>query len=217
LLAGKVTKQHPLYAYMRRAGATERELGAFETTPCRVDTVGINYYVTSERFLDSRVALYPPHLIGGNARQRYMDVEAVRVCADGLVGPATILASAHARYRRPVVVSEAHLACSPGQQAAWLWYVWKAAQAARDNGADVRAVTVWALLGAFGWDRLVTAGAGNYEAGAFDVRHGEPAATPLVEFITRMVDAESLEVEPGWWTQQDRLTHPPFESQVRAA
>ncbi|MET0791371.1 MAG: family 1 glycosylhydrolase, partial [Polyangiaceae bacterium] len=191
LLAGKVTRNHPLYRYLRNSGASDSELGALESEPCPVDVIGINYYVTSERFLDERVGLYRAHQIGGNHRQLYADVEAVRICAEGLVGPAPILEAAHARYQRPVVVTEAHLACSPEQQAAWLSYIWAATLRARERGADVRAVTVWALLGAFGWDRLVTDAPGTYEPGAFALVNGEPVETEFGAFVRRIASGES--------------------------
>ncbi|MES1177226.1 MAG: family 1 glycosylhydrolase [Myxococcales bacterium] len=217
LLAGKVNLQHPLYPYLRKAGASDRELGRLETEPCPADLIGINYYVTSERFLDQRVDLYADHQIGGNGRQPYADVEAVRVCADGLIGPAAILESVHERYQGPVVITEAHLACSPGQQAAWLSYIWRAALQARERGVDVRGVTVWALLGAFGWDRLVTEARGSYEPGAFDVGCGRAVETDLGRFVRRIASGEHPPTEAGWWSQPERLLYPAVESQFRAA
>jgi len=217
LLAGKVTPQHPLYRYLRKSGASDAELGQLETEPCPVDVIGINYYVTSERFLDERVHLYPRHLIGGNGRQPYADVEAVRVCADGLVGLAAILQSVHERYARPVAITEAHLASSPGQQAAWLSYIWRAALQARERGVYVRGVTVWALLGAFGWDRLVTEGPGTYEPGAFAIVEGGTVETELGAFVRRIANGEQPTTELGWWSQPERLLYPAFECQIRAA
>ena len=133
LLAGKVSRKHPLYGYLLRAGASASELGFFLEHPCPPDIVGINYYVTSERFIDNRLHLYPPSMVGGNHRHRYVDVEAVRVCAEGLLGPAVTLHAAHERYGRPIVVTEAHIGCSVAQQASWLSYVWAAALEARQR------------------------------------------------------------------------------------
>ena len=217
LLAGKVSRHHPLYGYLRRAGASERELGAFETAPCPADIIGINYYVTSERFLDSRVESYPEHMRGGNAEHAYVDVEAVRVCSEGLVGPSAILEAAHLRYQRPLVVTEAHIAANPAQQGAWLSYVWDAAERARERGADVRAVTVWALLGAFGWDRLVTEGAGNYEPGALEVKGGVAVRSEFADHVERMARGEGGQFEAGWWTLPARILHAPFKARSRAA
>jgi len=217
LLSGKVSRKHPLHGYLLSAGATESELGFFLEQPCPPDIVGINYYVTSERFLDDRLHLYPPALIGGNHYERYVDVEAVRVCEDGLIGPAAILNAAHQRYRRPVVVSEAHLGCSVAQQASWLAYVWRSALEARRSGADVRAVTAWALLGAYGWDRLVTQAGGRYEPGALSVVDGVPQRTALATFLEQLARGELPETERGWWTVAERLAYEPHRSSSRPA
>ncbi len=217
LLAGRVTSQHPLFRYLVRAGASPRELGYFSEHPCPADIVGVNYYVTSERFLDSRVELYPRSLVGGNGRQAYADVEAVRVCAEGLLGPTKILVAAHERYHRPVVITEAHLGCHAAQQMSWLSFVWRAALAARDQGADVRAVTAWALLGALGWDQLVTDERGAYEAGAFDLSRGAPQETALAPFIRGLARGELHDTESGWWTQPSRLAYAAHCAPSRAA
>jgi dTDP-4-dehydrorhamnose reductase len=217
LLSGSVSKRHPLYRYLIEAGATSRELAYFEEHPCPADVIGINYYVTSERFLDSRVELYPSEMIGGNGRQAYVDVEAVRVCADGLVGIEAILGEAYRRYRRPVVVTEAHIGCTHAQQASWLSYVWNSALRAREDGADVKAVTAWALLGAYGWDRLVTAAGGTYEAGAFRVVEDAIEPTEFASFIQQLAKGELPDTEPGWWTRPERLLYPAYERASRAA
>ncbi len=217
LLSGDVTPKHPLYGYLLRAGATESELGFFLDRPCPPDIVGMNYYVTSERFIDSRLHLYPPSMVGGNHAHRYVDVEAVRVCSDGLLGPAAILQAVHQRYHRPIVVTEAHMGCSVEQQASWLAYVWRSALEARDRGADVRAVTAWALLGAFGWERLVVEEGGLYEPGAFSVTNGNPEPTLLADFLKQLADGQLSDTEPGWWSTTERLSYEPHHSPSRAA
>ena len=79
LLAGRVTAHHPLWAYLRHHGATEAELMAFVEAPCPADIIGINAYVTSERFLDHRLRRYPAELRSGNGREAYADIDAERV------------------------------------------------------------------------------------------------------------------------------------------
>ncbi len=81
----------------------------------------------------------------------------------------------------------------------------------------MRAVTVWALLGAFGWDRLVTEGTGKYEPGAFQVVDGAAVQTEFGDFVRRLARSESSQLEPGWWTLPARLVHAPYESPSRAA
>lgn len=217
LLAGRVDSEHPLFGYLLYAGASRRELDFFLAHPCRPDLVGLNYYVTSERFLDGRVELYPPEIVGGNGRDAYADVEAVRVCSEGLIGPTPLLLEASERYRCPVAITEAHLGCESSQQIRWLEYVWNAALAARDLGADVRAVTVWALFGAYGWDKLATQGPCSYEAGTFDLSTGVPRETPLADFVRMLARGELQETEAGWWELAERLLYEPHEPESQAA
>ena len=114
-------------------------------------------------------------------------------------------------------MTEAHLGCTPNQQASWLAYAWNSALEARRGGADVRAITAWALLGAHGWDRLVTKEGGSYEAGAFSVQNGVLQSTPLADFIKRLASGDLTATERGWWTMPDRLLHAPTRSRtVRA-
>ena len=107
LLCGRVDRGHPLYSYLRRDGGLgEAELAAFAERPCPPDLVGINYYLTSDRFLDHRLGRYPPGCHGGNGWQRYADVEAVRVGEVGIAGHRAILEETWERYAIPVAITE---------------------------------------------------------------------------------------------------------------
>src|SRR5581483_5463745 len=56
LLCGAVCLHHPLWEWLiGRCGATPRELLWFADNPCPPDLIGVNHYVTSERFLDERL------------------------------------------------------------------------------------------------------------------------------------------------------------------
>ena len=207
LLYGRVDQRHALYGYLRSSGASEAELARFREKPCVPDVLGFNYYVTGERFLDERTERYPVHVHGGNGRHRYADVEAVRVCQRGLLGPAPLLIEAYARYRTKVAITEAHLGGPADEQARWFSYMWHAAQTARDAGVPVQAVTAWALFGSYGWDRLVTAGASSYESGAFQVVGDELAETPYAGFLRAVGQGASTVVDGGWWRSSDRLLY----------
>ncbi|HEX2208869.1 MAG TPA: SDR family oxidoreductase [Longimicrobium sp.] len=213
LLCGRVDADHPLWPDLLRWGATERELAWFRDNATPPDVIGINHYVTSERFLDTRVRRYPPRQRGGNAYQRYADVEAVRVRRGGLCGPRALLAEAWRRYGLTLAVTEVHLDCTREEQLRWLAEVWDAAESLAARGADVRAVTVWALLGSFNWDSLLTRDDGHYEAGAFDLRAPEPRPTALAAMARRLATGEGephpvLDVR-GWWHRPERLHYPP--------
>jgi hypothetical protein len=77
LLCGLVDEQHPMFTYMLSRGISAREILWFQENPCPPDVLGINYYVTSDRFLDHRIDEYPPDRV--SAEGAFVDIEAVRV------------------------------------------------------------------------------------------------------------------------------------------
>jgi dTDP-4-dehydrorhamnose reductase len=212
LLSGRLRPASALWRWLRTCGIDERELAWFVENPCPPDVLGVNHYLSSERFLDERVDRYPVDARGGNGRVEYADVLAARVLEEGPGGPAEILRAAWSRYGRPLAVTEAHNGCTREEQLRWLLEVWRSAELVREEGADVRAVTVWSLLGAYGWDRLAT-GEGRYEPGAYDLRGGRPRATALVRLARALADGRSYDHPaadgPGWWRRPDRLWYPP--------
>jgi len=213
LLCGRVTHAHPMWYHLRRFGLAERELASLAERPCPPDLLGLNHYLTSERFIDERLERYPEHTHGGNGRHTYADVEAVRVCTEGPAGPRALLGEAWERYGIPLAVTEAHLGCTREQQLRWLAEVWGAAESLRGGGADVRAVTAWSLLGAYDWECLLTEDRGIYESGVFDVRAGHPRPTALASMVRALAargahDHPALE-GPGWWKHPSRLLYPP--------
>jgi dTDP-4-dehydrorhamnose reductase len=211
LLLGKVDAGHPMWDFCRWCGVTERELAWFLANRTRLDLIGINYYITSERFLDSRLSLYPAWAHGGNDRVQYADVETVRARPEGIVGVATLLREAWDRYGLPVSVTEAHLGCTREEQLRWIVEIWTAAQRQKALGVDVRAVTAWALLGIFDWDSLVTCQAGHYEPGCFDLRSRTPRPTAISSLLKQLSAGKLPEHpvlrSPGWWRRPSRLLY----------
>ncbi|MGZ8371178.1 MAG: hypothetical protein ACXWVH_09010, partial [Caulobacteraceae bacterium] len=106
LLTGRVTRDHPFWPRLKRFGVTDR-IKRINEAPCPPDIIGVNHYLTSERFLDHRTDRYPRHRIGGNRFVRYADVEAVRVLNPGPVGLQGVMQQAWERYRLPMAVTEA--------------------------------------------------------------------------------------------------------------
>ncbi|HEV2911750.1 MAG TPA: family 1 glycosylhydrolase [Pyrinomonadaceae bacterium] len=213
LLLGRVKRGHPMWRYLRRIGVLQSELDWFVDNTCPPDVIGINHYLTSERFLDERLGRYPACSHGGNGRDAYADVEAVRVRAEGTAGPRALIEEAWERYGLAVAVTEAHLGCTREEQLRWLKEVWEAAHDARRNGVDVRAVTAWSLLGAYDWDSLVTRAAGHYEPGVFDLRASSPRPTALAHMLRDLGHGRehkhAVLDAPGWWRRLDRLHYPP--------
>lgn len=213
LLCGLVGRQHPLWNDLRQAGVGEGELRGFVEDGCRIDVLGVNYYVTSDRFLDDRLEGYPAALHGGDGARRYVDVESVRVAGAGLEGHAGVLTAAWLRYHCPMAITEVHLGCTPDEQLRWLAEAWNGARAARARGVDVRAITAWSLLGSFGWERLVVDDAGAYEPGLFDLRGGGPRPTLVAHAVRALAHGCSFEhpalETPGWWRRPTRVLYPP--------
>jgi dTDP-4-dehydrorhamnose reductase len=212
LLSGRVQPGHPLWRFLRDHGASESELMEFVEAPCPPDIVGINAYITSERFLDHRLDRYPAELHGGNGRDRYVDVEAVRVRGRHIGGFQARLREVHARYGGAIAITEAHLGCSREEQLRWLLEAWNAAVQGRREGIDVRAVTAWSAFGASDWASLVTRNDGQYEPGLWDTRSSPPRPTALAglagELARGVEPSHPLLAVPGWWKRDGRLAYP---------
>jgi dTDP-4-dehydrorhamnose reductase len=208
LLCGRVTVDHPLRCYLLEAGVGAGELDWFCEEPCAPDMVGVNHYVTSDRFLDECCELYPSHATGSNGKDRYADVEAVRAVPGFDPGWYSVLAEAWERYSLPLALSEVHLGCTREEQLRWFAEAWSAAERARACGRDVRAVTAWALFGSFNWNSLLTRDADHYEPGAFDVRTSEPRPTALAAVLRSVATTGSpshpIIEAPGWWRRPRR-------------
>jgi dTDP-4-dehydrorhamnose reductase len=219
LLCGRVVRDHAMWAYLCANGITESELMWFADHPLPPDIIGLNYYATSDRFIDDRLDLYPPSAPGDKA---YVDAEAVRTKGCGQVGHAGHLRDAWHRYALPVAFTEVHVGCTREEQLRWLRDAWNATAEARRDGIDARAVTVWALFGSVDWDTLVTRSQGHYESGAFDVRGNECRPTALARAIKELAAGASIThpaaAGDGWWTctQRDAPAIRTFERQIRA-
>ena len=107
------------------------------------------------------------------------------------------------RYGRPVAVTECHIWSSREQQMRWLVDTWRDASALRREGYDVRAVTIWALLGTFDWDRLVVEEGTHYESGVYDVRGGRARETALGAIARQLATGRepmhAVISGPRWW------------------
>ncbi|TFW29548.1 family 1 glycosylhydrolase [Massilia horti] len=213
LLCGKVDPEHTLWDYLTGTGIDAAEFLWFRDNPCPPDIIGANYYVTSERWLDHRPQRYPANRRGTAGDRPCADIEASRALATPTPGIGPLLQEAWDRYRLPLAVTEAHIDATREDQLRWLREIWEAARRARDNGADVRAVTVWSLLGSFDWNCLVTQCHGYYEPGPFDVRSPAPRPTALAKMM-RELSAGSALSHPalhgqGWWRRPGRFLCPP--------
>ena len=221
LLSGRVERDHPLFTYLQAAGISDAEILWFRDHPCPPEVIGINYYLTSDRYLEHRTGLYP-HLShsGQEFGLSYLDLDAVRCRTDGIGGFGALLREAWERYGIATAITEVHLGSGVEDRVRWVVEAWQEAEAARAAGVECVAVTFWALLGSFYWNTLVTSvERGFYEPGVFDVSSGVPQRTALADVIAQLArgaapDHPAAAVE-GWWRHPSRIKHPEFPGEVR--
>lgn len=215
LLCGRVDEQHPFWREIGQHGLVDR-LKAILDDPCPPDVVGVNHYITSERFLDERLERYPPHTHGANHWANYADVEAVRVLQDGPLGFEPLLRQTWERYGRTLAVTECHLGCSREEQLRWFRDCWQAVTDLRADDVHVEAVTAWSLLGAYDWSCLLTEDRNCYEPGVYDLRSGYPRPTALVPMLTTLAGGgqptNPAATGEGWWRRDQRLAYPPVQA-----
>jgi dTDP-4-dehydrorhamnose reductase len=210
LLAGRIDPKHSMHKLLLGAGIGWEEIEAFAEGEAKPDILGINHYLTSERFLDHRLHLYPEHFQGGNGRESYADAEAVRVKRlEDETGVGPRLREAWDRYRIPIAITEVHHGCHRDEQLRWFVEVWNTAHQLREEGVDLRAVTIWSLFGNVDWRFLLTQKKGLYDTGAFDARGEAPRPTVIAKAAKALARGEKFDHpaldSPGWWRRAPRL------------
>jgi dTDP-4-dehydrorhamnose reductase len=211
LIAGKVSPSHPFWKYLIDAGIEARDLAFLIRQGIEPDIMGVNYYITSERFLDENISIYPKSSHGGNAFQQYADVEAIRVSLPAQTSPKRLITEAWERYGWTIALTEVHLHCTREEQMRWLYDMWNTALELREENVPVIAVTAWALFGSFGWNNLLKEKGGQYENGAFIIRNNRPEPTALLKLIEALLTGQEgrhpvLEIS-GWWHSQERILY----------
>ncbi|MEP6726104.1 MAG: family 1 glycosylhydrolase [Bacteroidota bacterium] len=208
LLCGLFKPGHVFWNRFLSLNIKEEELHFFADNSCPPDIMGFNYYVTSERWLDTNLDHYPSHLHGGNGRHRYVDTEAARTGKS--VGIQVLLEEAWRRYRLPMAVTECYLNCTREEQLRWLKETWDACCALLRKGIPVKAVTAWSLLGSFDWDSLLQERNDHYEPGVFDISAGYRRPTLQAKMIRALASGKPFGhpvlANKGWWQKPAKLS-----------
>lgn len=213
LLCGRVDDRHPFHTRLLSSDVDPHCLRELADEPCAPDIVGVDYYLTSDRFLDHRTTRYRGEFPGGNGEDVYVDVAAVRsdAPADEL-GLENRLTEVWERYRLPVAAGEVHNGCTRDEQLRWFMESWQAAQNCLAKGVDVRAVTAWALFGSFDWNSLMTRQDGYYECGVFDSRMTPPRPSVVAEALSALAHGGTFSHpaldQTGWWRRPVRSVDP---------
>ena len=212
LICGKVTPVHPMWQYLIYAGANREDLFYFIKHACPPQIIGFNHYLTSERYLDENIENYPAHTHGSNFQHQYADVEAVRTNCSEILGLKGLLNEAWNYFNIPLAVTEVHLHCTREEQLRWFNSVWSSVNELKDEGVAIEAVTAWAMLGSYGWNKLLTRENGEYESGVFDVRSGVPRPTILTQIIKSYANGQPFNhpvlSNEGWWNTEKRILYP---------
>ena len=83
---------------------------------------------------------------------------------------------------------------------------WTAASVLRAEGAEVHAVTAWAL-GLADWDTELRERRNHHEPGAFDIRRSLPRPTLLSDAVTALAQEGQFThpalLTAGWWQRKD--------------
>jgi dTDP-4-dehydrorhamnose reductase len=208
ILLGRLNDKHPLWSYFIQSGIKTQDLAFFLQNKLTPGICGFNYYVTSERYLDHRRTLYPACFHGGNGRQQYADVEAVRANIVQGLNPGELLREAWSRYHLPMALTEVHMACTREEQLRWFHEIYQTATVLKKEGIDFRALTAWSFLGSYDWNSLLCVKNNHYESGVYDIRSGKPRPTALAQMIKTINSGKNysniLLDMPGWWKRRDR-------------
>lgn len=204
LLGGRVGPCHPFHERLLQAGVDHAHLAELEAAPCNPDLIGVDYYLTSDRFLDHRVQRHPCEPVGGNGVEPYVDLAAFRAgLPAGELGFASRLREVWRRYALPVVLGEVHNGCTREEQLRWFMEGWQAACECAAEGVDVRAVTAWSMFGAVDWNSMMMREDHYYECGVFDMRAEPPRKTIMGDAISALANAQSFSHpvlgQTGWW------------------
>ena len=204
LLCGRIQENKKMVKFFLELGkAKESELAYFNDNFYTPDIIGINHYITSERYLDENLDKYPAWSHASNGKHRYADIEVVRADIHKRAGHYNLLKEAADRYKLPIALTEVHLGATREEQLRWFMEAWDAANKLKREGVDIRGITAWSVLGAYDWNTLLTQHNNFYESGVFDVRTGTPRPTALAWLIKKLSTGERpehpvLEAE-GWW------------------
>lgn len=183
LLTGRVTPEHPLFAWLVRSGGAPDELAELAATPTSIDFMGLNFYPqwsTTQLYIDRR----------GRLAYRPVDEEGS--------GFTQLIEDYYRRYGLPILVTETSARGTEEVRARWLEASVTAIRELRARGVPVLGYTWFPLFTMIDWRYRFGRGPideyrldlGLYTRGDGETGRWQP--TPLVEqFRSYTQDAES--------------------------
>jgi dTDP-4-dehydrorhamnose reductase len=209
LLTGRVDRDHPMWRSLVAIPGVSEDLRLLADDPEWPDVLGVDHYVTSDRFLDHRLDRYATVVTQTDVEHGFVDVELARVAGYEMDGFWRSLQETWDRYHLPVALTEVHLSGDPADEVSWWAEAWHDATSAVHAGIPVEAVTSWSTFGSCGWDNLMRHDGSAYSAGAFDVTSGRPMLTPLGLAVSGTAAGRPpAPLATGWWRQPYRVSFP---------
>lgn len=188
LVSGRVNEAHPLFRFLTSHGAPVEELARFSEQPLTLDVIGINAYPLFSRKVlkrvSGRVRMTMPYA-SGDVLERLAELY-------------------HARYERPIIISETASEGTVARRRAWLEESVAAIARARARGIPVTGYTWWPLFALVAWAyRRGERPIAHYlkQMGLWDLRADplgslERVRTPLVDEFRRLATGGLQAVGP---------------------
>lgn len=210
LLTGRMRPGHALWTTLASVPGAGAALESLASDPVMPDVLGLDYYITSDRWLDHRLEAFPPDSHGRGHGLRYADIETVRVAGTEIQGWDRAIATAWERYRLPLALTEVQLAGEMVDQVAWWREAWEAAAEATDRGIPVVGVTAWSVFGSCDWDSVLLRHGRSFEPGCLSPAPRFSRPHPLETALRRTVrDGHPGPSPDGWWRRPDRVRYHP--------
>jgi beta-glucosidase len=195
LLEGRVTPDHPLFAWLVRNGAGLRELDEFVRHPTPLDVIGLNFY---PQWSTRQLYVNRAGRLSNRSREH-----------DG-AGFEALIAQFSARYDTPIMVTETSAVGTTSVRSQWLDASVAAIKRLRGRGVPVHGYTWFPMCSMYDWRyRYGIEPKERYqiELGLFTL--GEPGGrdrwipTPLVEQLRRYIDDPAAAVGRASSDSQD--------------
>lgn len=199
LVTGRVDADHPLFDWMLGHGANRAELTSFKQRKACPDVIGINLYpLFSQKVLcrqSGRLRLRMPYA-SPNIVERLLELY-------------------HARYSKPLMISETASKGSVSRRLAWLEGSVAAVELARRRGIPVIGYTWWPMFSLVGWayrQGKRPAGAYLQHMGLWDVQQSargelDRVPTPLVAAYHQLASGAPGRLTPVMPARQPAVCH----------
>ncbi|MFL5674161.1 MAG: family 1 glycosylhydrolase [Chloroflexota bacterium] len=209
LLTGRVDRGHRMWENLTATPGLSEQLRLLADDPEPPDVLGLDHYVTSDRFLDHRLELYESILTANDVAYGYVDVELARVAGYELDGFWRGLRQTWDRYHLPLALTEVTLGGEPADEIVWWCEAWDQAMSAVRAGIPVEGVTSWAVFGSRGWESVLRGGSYPYRPGAFDTSGTRTVMTSIGRAVMDTAAGRPpIPSAAGWWRQPYRVVFP---------